>query len=81
MPGVLPRLGGSWETLFLVVRFRFLDRGYAQARSPTQVVRIEFVAQAVENWIKAVDARTAYIAPASLWENGICESFNVPYPR
>ena len=36
----------------------------------------EFIAQAVQDWIKAVGARTAYIAPGSPWENGYVESFN-----
>jgi len=36
----------------------------------------EFVARAVWNWIFAVGAQTAYIAPGSPWENGYCESFN-----
>ena len=36
----------------------------------------EFVAQAVQDWIGAVGARTAYIAPGSPWENGFIESFN-----
>jgi putative transposase len=36
----------------------------------------EFVAQAVQDWIKAVGAKTAYIAPGSPWENGYVESFN-----
>lgn len=36
----------------------------------------EFVAKAVQNWIAAVGARTAYIAPGSPWENGYIESFN-----
>ncbi len=35
----------------------------------------EFVAQAVQDWIKAVGAKTAYIEPGSPWENGYCESF------
>ena len=30
----------------------------------------EFVAQAVRDWITAVGAKTAYIEPGSLWENG-----------
>ena len=30
----------------------------------------EFVAKAVQEWIAAVGARTAYIAPGSPWENG-----------
>ena len=36
----------------------------------------EFVAKAVREWIAAVGARTAYIAPGSPWENGYFESFN-----
>ncbi len=36
----------------------------------------EFVAQAVQDWIKAVGAKTAYIEPGSPWENGYVESFN-----
>jgi len=36
----------------------------------------EFVAKAVQAWITAVGAKTAYIAPGSPWENGYVESFN-----
>ena len=36
----------------------------------------EFVAKAVQRWIGAVGATTAYIAPGSPWENGYIESFN-----
>ena len=36
----------------------------------------EFVAKAVQEWITAVGAKTAYIAPGSPWENGCIESFN-----
>jgi putative transposase len=36
----------------------------------------EFVAQAVQDWIAAVGAKTAYIEPGSPWENGYIESFN-----
>jgi len=36
----------------------------------------EFVAKAVQEWINAVGAKTAYIAPGSPWENGYIESFN-----
>ncbi|WP_310619328.1 IS3 family transposase [Flexibacterium corallicola] len=36
----------------------------------------EFVAEAVQKWIKSVGAQTAYIEPGSPWENGYCESFN-----
>jgi transposase InsO family protein len=36
----------------------------------------EFIAKAVQKWIRAVGARTAYIAPGSPWENGYIESFN-----
>src|SRR5213076_3031406 len=34
------------------------------------------VAKAVQEWIGAVGAKTAYIAPGSPWENGFIESFN-----
>ena len=36
----------------------------------------EFVAKAVREWITAVGAQTASIAPGSPWENGFIESFN-----
>jgi putative transposase len=36
----------------------------------------EFVAKAVQEWITAVGAKTAYVAPGSPWENGFIESFN-----
>src|ERR687891_1118245 len=36
----------------------------------------EFAAEAVQAWITAVGARTAYITPGSPWENGFVESFN-----
>ncbi len=35
-----------------------------------------FVAKGVQDWIRAVGAKTAYIAPGSPWENGCVESFN-----
>jgi transposase InsO family protein len=39
----------------------------------------EFIAKAVQTWISAVGARTAYIAPGSPWENGFVESFNARF--
>jgi transposase InsO family protein len=53
----------------------------ARAESfPTNHVRSdngpEFVAKAVQGWITAVGAKTAYVAPGSPWENGFIESFN-----
>jgi len=39
----------------------------------------EFVAEAVQKWIKAVGAKTAYIEPGSPWENGYIESFNARF--
>jgi transposase InsO family protein len=36
----------------------------------------EFVAKAVQEWISAVGAKTAYIERGSPWENGYIESFN-----
>ena len=38
-----------------------------------------FVAKAVQDWIKAVGVKTAYIEPGSPWENGCCESFNARF--
>jgi len=39
----------------------------------------EFVAKIVRDWINAVGAKTAYIAPGSPWENGCCENFNARF--
>jgi transposase InsO family protein len=36
----------------------------------------EFIAKAVQDWISAVGAKTAYITPGSPWENSFIESFN-----
>jgi hypothetical protein len=36
----------------------------------------EFIAAAVQHWIKTVGAKTAYILPGSPWESGYVESFN-----
>ena len=36
----------------------------------------EFVAEAVQKWITAIGAKTAYIERGSPWENGYIESFN-----
>ena len=36
----------------------------------------EFIAKVLQEWIAAVGAKTAYIAPGSPWENGFIESFN-----
>ena len=36
----------------------------------------EFVAKAVQKWIAAVGAKTAYIAPGSPWENAYVKSLN-----
>jgi putative transposase len=36
----------------------------------------EFVAKAVQGWIAAVGAKTAYIAPGGPWENGYVEASN-----
>ena len=35
----------------------------------------EFIAQAVQEWIAALGARTAYIAPGSPWEKRLCGEF------
>ena len=36
----------------------------------------EFIAEAVQEWIAALGAKTACITPGSPWENGYVESFN-----
>ena len=36
----------------------------------------EFTVRAVREWLEGVGARTLYIEPGSLWENGYVESFN-----
>lgn len=36
----------------------------------------EFISRAVQDWIAAVGAKTAYIEPGSPWDNGFIESFN-----
>jgi transposase InsO family protein len=36
----------------------------------------EFVAEAVQQWIRAVGIKTTYIERGSPWENGYIESFN-----
>jgi putative transposase len=40
---------------------------------------LQFVAQTVRDWIKAVGAKTAYIDLGSPWENGYSESFNAHF--
>lgn len=34
------------------------------------------IAQAIQDWITAMGAKTAYITPGSPWESRYCESFN-----
>ena len=36
----------------------------------------EFIAQAVQDWLKEEGIETAYIAPGKPWQNGLNESFN-----
>jgi transposase InsO family protein len=36
----------------------------------------EFIAKKVQNWLKKLEVKTAYITPGSPWENGFCERFN-----
>ena len=40
---------------------------------------LEFIAKAVQDWIGAVGAKTAYITPGSPWENGFIESWRRHY--
>jgi hypothetical protein len=42
----------------------------------TSVPTMARIAKALQDWIAAVGAKTAYIAPGSPWENGFIESFN-----
>ena len=51
----------------------------AETYVPGATVAAEFVAKAVQDWINAVGAKTAYIEPGSPWENGYCESFNARF--
>ena len=53
----------------------FILRGRARTHQG-RTMGPEFVAKAAQEWIAAVGARTAYIAPGSPWENGYVESFN-----
>jgi putative transposase len=58
---------------------RELDQLIAERGRPRMIVSdngSEFVAKAVQKWITAVGAKTAYITPGSPWENGFIESFN-----
>lgn len=52
-------------------------------RGPPEFIRsdngAEFIAKKVQTWIRAVGAKTAFIAPGSSWENGYCESFNARF--
>jgi putative transposase len=36
----------------------------------------EFIARNLRKWLAGTGAKTLYIEPGSLWENGYCESFN-----
>jgi putative transposase len=36
----------------------------------------EFIANKLRAWLNQIGVKTAYITPASPWENGYCESFN-----
>ncbi len=39
----------------------------------------EFIAQAAQDWISAVAAKTAYIEPESSWEDGYCGNHNARF--
>ena len=68
------RAGSSRSTSSTSSRDLFILRGVPEhIRSDNGP---EFVAKAVQEWIGAVGAKTAYIAPGSPWENGFIESFN-----
>ena len=55
----------------IVAKLRQVDVLVSQGQSVADAVR----SKAVQEWISAVGAKTAYIAPGSPWENGYVESF------
>src|SRR6266478_4541866 len=71
----------------IVAKLRQVDVLVSQGQGMTEAIRQigvsirsdngpEFVAEAVQAWITAVGAKTAYIERGSPWENGYVESFN-----
>ena len=52
------------------------EAAFVRAQLATSDNGPEFIAKALQNWIVAAGAKTAYIAPGSPWENGYIESFN-----
>ena len=41
----------------------------------------EFIAHALQDWLKMLGSEVAYIAPASPWQNGYAESFHAQARR
>lgn len=58
------------DTLSELFAMRGVPRGIRSDNGP------EFVAAAIQRWLKQVDVQTLYIAPGSPWENGYAESFH-----
>ena len=52
----------------------FIERGVPECLRSD--IGLEFTAQSIRDWLKAIGVRTLYIEPGSPWENGYVESFN-----
>ena len=73
--------GGATDVLGRIVAQKLYERWGQVVIADNRVgasgnIGAEFVAKAAQDWIAAVGAKTAYIAPGSPWENGFIESFN-----
>ena len=59
---------------------RILDAAVLEAGGPPEFIRSdngpEFIAQAVQDWIRQRGFQTLYIKPGSPWQNAYSESFN-----
>jgi putative transposase len=76
---ILEKLGLAMAASIGARLQRKAARTAVSAASPDSFRRCygpEFIAKAVQDWIAAVGAKTAYITPGSPWENGFIESFN-----
>ena len=71
--GGLLQGGGSGDVIELLAELFMLRGAPGYIRSGNG---LEFIAEAVQEWIVALGAKTAYITPGSPWENGYVESFN-----
>jgi hypothetical protein len=51
-------------------------RGYGCRRPSARSCGPEFIAQAVQQWLRANQIQTIYLDPGSPWQNGFVESFH-----